>query len=124
MIKVEIRKKDKICIIDLNGALDLDGAKLLKESIEKARKESGGKILINFTGVRNVQSSVLQSLVTPIKVVASIGGIVGFFGMSPGVHKMMKSAMFYPIITVYETEEEGLAGFGYSADKKDEMKDS
>ena len=120
MLKIEMRHKGTICILDLKGSLDLPGAKLLKDSIERARREGIGKIiLINFKDVATVQHSVLQSIFTPIKVVASIGGIIGFFGMSTGVHKIMKTSMFYPIIVVYETEEEGLASYGYTEEKKE-----
>ncbi|RJP23444.1 MAG: STAS domain-containing protein [Candidatus Omnitrophota bacterium] len=109
MIEIKSRKADSVAILDLDGALDLDGSQLLKESIQQERKKGSMKILLNFTGVTSVMSAHLQNLLTPIRALTMIKGTVGLCGMTPSVQKTMRTAMFYKIVKVYETEAEALS---------------
>ncbi len=110
MISVNYRRQGDICILDITGVLDRDGAKMFKEAMERARKTVGTKILLNFNAVSNVQSAVLQSLLTSIRVPITIGGAVGIFGMSNGVKRTIEKSSFYPLIQVFEDEKQALNG--------------
>jgi anti-anti-sigma factor len=108
MLTVRKSTQEKIAILTCSGNIDLDGVTELKSKINECRTAGNMHILINMTEVTNVQSSVLQHLLTPIRVIVSIRGLVVLCGMSEPIHKVVKTAMFYPIVKVYDTEEEAL----------------
>lgn len=108
MIEFEVTTEGGRSVIHLNGTLDLDGLKLFKDKIEDIRKKGSLKIISNFANVQNVQTAHLQQLVPPIRALTAVGGKMAFCCMSKGVHKTIHTSMFYPLIKVYETEEEAI----------------
>lgn len=110
MLEFNMRNEGKnIGIIELTGSIDLDGALALKEKISEVRKKGSIIILINCKNVSSVSSAHLQQLLSPIRALVSIRGMIAFTDMTEHVHKFIKTAMFYPIIKVYATEMDALA---------------
>ena len=108
MLKICRTEQDKIAILKCAGTLDLDGAAELKQKINEARADGYFKIIINGREISNINSSVLQNILTPIRVIVSIKGKIVFCELSEPCHKVIKTAMFYPIIKVCDTEEEAI----------------
>lgn len=108
MIEINVREHGKIGILDLNGALDRDGVQVLKETFQTVRKKGAMIVILNCSGVTTVLSSQLQFLLTPIRTLVSIKGQVVLCCMKENIHKIFKTAMFYSIVKVYQTEEEAI----------------
>lgn len=108
MLEIQKTKHNDVTVMRCAGSLDLDGAGELKKCMNDSRSEGNFKMVLNFAEVKNIQSSVLQQLVTPIRANTAIGGAIIFCHLSEPNHKTLKTAMFYPICKVFDTEEEAL----------------
>lgn len=108
MIEFDVQTEGGNSVIRVDGALDFDGIKAFKTKISDTRKDGAMTILVNFEKVTRVQSAHLQEMVPPIRALSAIGGTIAFCGMNDGIHKMLKTSMFYPLIKVFDTEEEAV----------------
>ena len=108
MLNIESKPHGNLTIIKLSGDLDLDGATKLKEAIQESRKSGSLIVLLNFSDVTTVRSSVLHHLVAPIKAITLISGVVAVCNMSDSVNKFMKTAMFYSMLEIFENEEDAV----------------
>ncbi len=111
MLVIEARTIGNITILDLSGQMDEKGTIALKERIQEVRQQGSLKILLNCADVVHISSAHQAQLLTPIRVLTSIKGKIGFYGLSVGAHRVLKTAMFYSIIHVFDTEQEALDAF-------------
>lgn len=109
MLEFEEKTEGGRTILYLEGTLDLDGMKQFKDKIGDTRKKGSLTIIANFEKVLNVQAAHLQQILPPIRALTAIGGTMAFCCMNKGISRVMQTAMFYPLIKVYELEEEAVA---------------
>lgn len=108
MLTVRKSVQNKVAVLSCAGTLDLDGANELKAKLNDTRAAGNLKIILNFREVTNIQSSVLQHLLSPIRAIVSIGGALVFSDMGAPLQKVLKTAMFFPIVKVFETEADAM----------------
>ncbi len=108
MLEYDVKTEGGSSIVKLNGVLDLDGTKSFKDKISDIRKQGSMTIIANFEGVTAIQSAHLQQLVPPIRALTAIGGTMAFCCMNKGIYRTIETAMFFPLIKVYETVEEAI----------------
>jgi len=108
MLTIKVRSHGDIVILDLAGILDLEGANFLREKIQEERQKGFLKFILNCSLLTNIMSTYLQNLLTPIRSLVLIRGVIAFCNLTPSNHKVLKTSMYYFIIKVFETEEEAL----------------
>lgn len=76
-LKIKQEHKNNICIIDLEGQVDLSNAYILRESIDQELGEGYKKIIINMKPLNFIDSSALGVLIGGAKkVLEARGGLV------------------------------------------------
>jgi len=111
-MNINLEMNDDLTILNMDGALDINGIKTLKENMQTARQNKAKKVILNFEDVSTVQSSILKDLLTPLRAMTLVGGIVGICGMSTGVHKILQTGAFYQHVKVYENLEDAKKEMG------------
>jgi len=106
-----ISEHDDIVVFHLEGNLGLDAIRLLKDHLQQKRKDGILKIVLDFKEVSNVQSSVLKELLTPVRAMLFVQGIVGLCNMSKSIHRTLQTGLFYKGVLVYDTLDDALKAF-------------
>ncbi len=114
-MRVDVRHKDDIIIVDLDGRLVMGvGDELLREVINELLAESWKKILLNLQKVTIMDSSGMGELVSSWKLASKFGAELKFLRPQPQIERTLKLTQVLPLLEVYGTEEEGLASFNPS----------
>lgn len=107
-MKLTAKTYGDVVVIRLNGKLDFDGFTRLKIMIQDVRQKGYSNVLLNFSEVTSVLNTFLQQLVSPIRSLNLLGGRVAFCEVSPGIEKMIQNTAYFPIIEVYDEEDNAL----------------
>jgi stage II sporulation protein AA (anti-sigma F factor antagonist) len=108
MFKIDENTDGNLTILRLSGAMDLKGALALKEKFQEVRKAGAMNVILNLADVTSITSSVLQHLLTPIRALTLVRGVVALCDMSNSVQKILQTAMFYPMLNIYKCEEDAI----------------
>lgn len=111
MLTLETEKHSKTAVIFMVGALDLDGIRSLKDKIQELRKAGFINVVLDFSKVVTIKSSVLSELLTPLRALTIMQGQVGLCGMTVSTHRVMKTAPFYKSMKAFETKEDAVQAF-------------
>jgi anti-anti-sigma regulatory factor len=82
--------------------------KKFKDKIGDTRKKGSMTIIVNMEKVASMQVAHLQQLVPPIRALTAIGGKVAFCNMNKGLSRAIQTAMFYPLVKVFVSEDEAV----------------
>lgn len=108
MLAIETRQLGKVAVLEPAGKIDLDGTRALQEKLIEMRQSGNLRVVVNCKNISAVMSSHLQPLARPIKTIVSIKGKVAFCEMRPPIQRVLQTAMFFPVIQVFNTEDEAV----------------
>ncbi len=109
---VDVRHRDDIIIVDLEGRLVMGvGDELLREVINELLAEDWKKIIVNLQKVTIMDSSGMGELVSSWKLASKFGAKLKFLRPQPQIERTLKLTQVLPLLEVYESEEEGLSSF-------------
>jgi anti-sigma B factor antagonist len=110
---IEVRKRDDVVILDLNGKLTAGlGDQILRESVDELLAEGWKKILVNLSGVSFLDSAGLGELVAALRTANRLGAQLKLLNMGERVHATFYMAKLLPVFEMYDSEAEALAQFG------------
>lgn len=96
---VEQTVDGNIAILKVTGALDLNGINDLKEAISSARRTGALKVVIDLEEMTALTSSLLQSIVAPVKAIFLMGGKVVVINAGK-TERMLKNSMLASMVSV------------------------
>ena len=111
---VDIRKKEGIIILDIEGRIIGSDSLALKQIIDEqvdAAEEGDAKILLNLADVRMVDSSGLGIIVATYTVVQKKGGRIALLHPGGNIRSLIVMAKLVTIFDRYEDEDEAVASF-------------
>ena len=111
---VDIRKKEGIIILDIEGRIIGSDSLTLKQIIDEqvdAAEEGDAKILLNLADVRMVDSSGLGIIVASYTAVQKKDGRVALLHPGGNIRSLIVMAKLVTIFDRYEDEDEAIASF-------------
>lgn len=111
-MKIKIREKNGISILDLEGKIILgSGDIILQEAIDGLLAEEKKNILLNFSGVTYIDSSGIGQLVQSLRMAKAVGGQLKIVNVSNKIYNTFTIMKLLPIFEVYSDEKEALSSF-------------
>ncbi|OQB15235.1 MAG: Anti-sigma F factor antagonist [Firmicutes bacterium ADurb.Bin193] len=108
---MKLEKTGGILIVRLDGELDHHYATKIREAVDGAVMVGDvRKIIFDFTGVGFMDSSGIGTLMGRYKLMQTLGGSVGVFGISPRLDKLLSMSGIKKIISIYNSEKEAVGG--------------
>lgn len=111
---VDIRKKEGVTILDIEGRIIGSDSLALKNIIDEqidAAEEGNARILLNLADVRMVDSSGLGVIVSSYTTVQKKGGRVVLLHPGGNIRSLIVMAKLVTIFERYDDEDEAVASF-------------
>jgi len=89
--------------------LDITTAPQLKAELKKLLESGVRTLIVDFGGVRFVDSSGLGVLLSALRIAARTGSNVRVVGLRPEVLTIFELAQMHRVLDIYPTEREALA---------------
>lgn len=111
-MRVDVRKKNDVIIVDLVGNLVVgDGDEMLGEVMAEVFAEGWKKIVLNLSKVQRLDSSGIGELVAGWKQARKLGAVVKLVRLGDRVRHTLHLSQVLPLLEVYEQESDALASF-------------
>ena len=108
-----------VTVVHLGSASILDGAAvdaIGKELFELIDSQARRKVLLDFSSVKFLSSSMLGVLIRMQKRAEAINGRVAILGLQPDLHKVFKITRLDKLFDFYDKEDEAMRSFGVFLD--------
>jgi anti-sigma B factor antagonist len=99
-------EEDGVAIIAITGEIDLACSPELREILHAHAKARRPALLLDFTGVKYVDSSGLATLVEYVRLVQGFGGRLALAEVNPRVRTIFDLVRLSEIFPIYATIEE------------------
>jgi anti-sigma B factor antagonist len=112
-MKVDVRHKDDVIIVDLNGRLVMGvGDEILREVVNELLAENWKKILLNLRKVTIMDSSGMGEIVSSWKVAKTFGAAIKLLRPGDGIRRTLRLTQILPLLEVFDEEDEAVKSFG------------
>lgn len=108
----EVRERDGVAILELNGRLVDGGAdRELRDAVQELVDSGRVRILLDLRGVTSIDSCGLGELVASGRRVRDAGGALRALYPQERVLRVLDLTRVLPLFEVFETEEAGVESF-------------
>lgn len=112
MLNITEREVGDVTILDLEGSLIMGGgAAVLREALSRLIEAGKKKVLLNFGGIKYVDSSGIGELVSSVVTINREDGQLKLFNLTERVHEVLSLSSLLSLFEVYDDEPEALAAF-------------
>ena len=109
-LEVSVRQEGRVGILETNGYINNLGAEKISEICDELMQKDVKHFLFNLAASRIINSIGISILIEVIEKVREAEGAVGFCNVTPTIAKTFRIMGLLKYSTVYDTQEEGLAG--------------
>jgi anti-sigma B factor antagonist len=110
MLDINERQTNGVTILDLAGNVIMGGgSKRLGEDVRRAVEAGNTNVLLNFNGVKYLDSSGVGELVALSDAISRAEGTLKLSNLTPKVEEVLTLSGVLPIFDVYEDEQSALA---------------
>jgi anti-sigma B factor antagonist len=118
VINIRERNEADVTVLDLDGNVIMGGgSERLGAELRRLAAEGKRRVLVNFEGVKYLDSSGVGELVSGSQALAKAGGSMRFLKLPPKVREVMTLASMLSLFEVYEEESEALSDFSADAEQ-------
>ena len=110
-IKVHVRKKESVAIIDMQGDVTSFADETINALVKSTADEGFRKIVFNFTDVSYINSSGIAILIGIVTGPAHKDVAFRVYGLTPHFKKIFRMIGLAQYVNVLNSEEEALANF-------------
>ena len=112
-MKIVLRlEENDVAILELDGRLTIgDGDVVLRQDVEDLLGEKRNKILINFRGVRAMDSSGVGELMRARTRAEEAGGTIKLLHIEDKVADVLQVTQLIGVFEIFEDEEAALLSF-------------
>lgn len=115
-MKTSTRQVSEVTIIDLNGPLtEKEGSTLLRTTIRQLAGEGHRKLLLNLTGVPEVDTSGLGELLSAFTTMRDCGGELKLLKLSHQVRDLLEVTKLHQVFDVRDDESAAVQSFSKTA---------
>ncbi len=100
-----------VVVADLGGDLDTEAAYELEASLSDLVSRGNIKLLLNFSGVRIMNSTAMGVLLSSAEEARRNGGVMKLCCLSDHVREVLDLVGVSSLFEIYQTEEEAVASF-------------
>ena len=112
MLNIMERHFDGVSILELEGNVIMGGGSArLRDAIRLLTEEGKHRILLNFAGVKYIDSSGIGELMASLVSLNRLGGQLEFCCFTDRVKEVMELSSLLSIFEVFTSEDEALKGF-------------
>lgn len=109
---VEVRQDEDVILVDMKGRLVAGtGAEQLQEIINELLASDWRKIILNLSGIDRIDSAGIGELVSGIRLAERFSSQIKLLHVKGQVRDILALSQLLPLLDIYYTEEEALAGF-------------
>lgn len=109
-MKIKIREKEKVIILDLEGNININASDLI-EAVGWVLRNKSREILCNFEKVNLVDYIGISVLAVAYKNVLNYKGKMKFYNVPFHIRKLFSLVGLDRVLEYYETEEQGIRSF-------------
>jgi anti-sigma B factor antagonist len=110
MLNITERQADDITILDLEGNVIMGGgSQLLRDTIRRLIEEGKLQVLLNFGGVKYIDSSGIGELVSGLVALNREGGQLRLFNLTERVEEVMTLSSLLSLFEIFKDEADALA---------------
>lgn len=111
MLNITERNNQDLTILGLEGNVIMGGgASRLGQEIHRLLEEGKTRILLNFSGVKYIDSSGVGVLISSLGAVNQKGESLKISNLSKKVEEVLALSSILPMFEVYDDESEALSG--------------
>jgi anti-sigma B factor antagonist len=111
-MKLDLREKEEIAILELSGNLTSSGGdEMFREAIDTLAGSGRLEILLDCTRLEFMDSAGIGELVAGFRMVEKFGGKLKILKATSRVRKSLTLAKLLPIFEIYEDEQEAISSF-------------
>lgn len=111
-MKVEVRKRDGITILDLKGKFTIGtGDAAIRDAIHKCVQEGTLNILLNTADVQTIDSSGIGELVAGYTTVSKNNGKLKLVNLPPKLEDILQITQLITVFDVFEDESTAIQSF-------------
>lgn len=111
-LDVKQRQAGDVTILDLSGAVRMgDGAVALRNAIRSLIDQGNKKILLNLSGVKNIDSSGIGELIANYTTLSRDGGQLKLLKLTDKIRDLLVITKLLTVFDSYDDEAEALNTF-------------
>jgi anti-anti-sigma factor len=111
-VTINIRKLDRVTILDLNGSFKAGEADLaFRNSVDEVLSAGVTNLALNLTGVSFLDSTGIRSVVRTSMALKEKGGEFRLFGASKQVAQVLRMVRLDKVLGLMEDEAAALSSF-------------
>lgn len=111
-LNISERQVDDVGILDMEGDITFgEGSTKFRQAIRKLLSEGKKKIILNFSGVRYVDSSGIGELVSAMMAASRKQAQLKSINAHQRLRELLVITKLATLVEVFATEEEALKGF-------------
>ena len=116
MLNITERQTGGVTILDLEGNVIMGGGSAkLREAMSRLMASGKKNILLNFAGVKYMDSSGVGELLSGSTALTNEGGNLKLLNLPKKVEEVMTLSSILSMFEVYETEDQALKKFSGNA---------
>ena len=109
MLKINERQAGAVTILDLEGNVIMGGgSQLLRDAIRRLIEEGNKQVLLNFGGVKYIDSSGIGELVSGLVALNREGGQLRLFNLTERVEEVMTLSSLLSLFEIFKDEATAL----------------
>jgi anti-sigma B factor antagonist len=109
MLEIKERQTDDVTILDLTGNIIMGGgSRRLGEDVRRLTDAGNTNVLLNFAGVKYLDSSGVGELVALSDAVTRAEGTLKLTNLPPKVEEVLTLSGVLPIFDIYDDERHAL----------------
>ncbi len=121
-MKIDVRQKDEIIILDVQGRFVTNAAKdIFSKSMDQVIADGWKKVLLDLTGVEWIDSRGIGELVTTLRMAKKFGVSVKLLRVGDRVKHVLSISQILPLLDIYETEDEAIEALWTSTISDDDQ---
>jgi anti-sigma B factor antagonist len=111
-LEVKERQAGDVTILDLSGSVRMgEGAVSLRNAIRGLVDQSKKKILLNLSGVKNVDSSGIGELIANYTTISRDGGQLKLLNLTDKIQNLLVITKLLTVFDSYDNEPDALNSF-------------
>ena len=111
-LELNERQAGDVTILDMNGSVRMgEGAISLRNSIRALGEQGKKKILLNLSGVKNIDSSGIGELIANYTTISRDGGQLKLLNLTDKIQNLLVITKLLTVFDSYDNEAEALNSF-------------
>ena len=103
-----VRWIDRNAVVDVVGEVDMANSMDFQQGLLAVLDERPGRMIVNLSRVRHMDSTGLASLVKLLKKARKYGTDLILVGLTDRVRSLFEITRLYPVFTIFATEQEAM----------------